>query len=81
MTRRVEYRTLDIGKPKLENNYVYRYFTIDTPDSDTLFKIIDVLEEWYQDLKLRKIERIDKADCSKYSFNELFDTIECKADM
>ena len=81
MTRRVEYRTLDIGKPKLENNYVYRYFTIDTPDSDILFKIIDVLEEWYQDLKLRKIERIDKVDCSKYSFNELFDNIECKADI
>ena len=45
MTRRIEYRTLDIGKPKLENNYVYRYFTIDTPDSDILFKIIDLLEE------------------------------------
>lgn len=81
MTRRVEYRTLDIGKPKLEKNYVYRCFTIDTSSSDILFKIFDLLEEWYQDLKLRKIERLDKVDCSKYSFNELFDTNECKADI
>lgn len=66
MQRKVEYETMDKDlNPEwhavylIDNNYVKRELIIDTPDSDTLFRVIDILEEWYQDLRLRKIERLD----------------------
>lgn len=58
MERRIDYETLDKGWWDC-NIYVWRTFTIDVPDKDTLFKIIDVLWEWYEELRLRKLERID----------------------
>ena len=64
MERRVDYETLDkelnhycIGW--IEKIYVQRSFTIDVPDTNTLFNIIDVLWKWYEELRLRKIERTD----------------------
>ena len=66
MEWKVEYETMDKelnpewhGVFWIDKIYVIRELTIDTPDSDTLFRVIDVLEEWYQDLRLRKIERLD----------------------
>lgn len=66
MEWKVEYETMDKDlNPEWhavywnDKIYVIRELTIDTPDSDTLFRVIDVLEEWYQDLRLRKIERLD----------------------
>lgn len=66
MEWKVEYETMDKdlnpewhGVFWFDKIYVIRELTIDTPDSDTLFRVIDVLEEWYQDLRLRKIERLD----------------------
>ena len=70
MTRKIEYETLDEDlnpgwKWVLEwfkKIYVKRSFTIDAPNSDILFKIIDVLSEWYLELRLRKLERLDDVD-------------------
>ena len=66
MEWKVEYETLDVDlNPEwhwalwFDKIYVTREFTIDTPDSDTLFRVIDALEEWYLELRLRKIERLD----------------------
>jgi hypothetical protein len=61
MERRVDYETKDKNMSDYWSMkiYVQRSFTIDVPDKDTLFKIIDVLWEWYEELRLRKLERID----------------------
>ena len=58
MERRIDYETLDKGWGDC-NIYVRRTFTIDVPNTATLFKIIDVLWEWYEDLRLRRIERFN----------------------
>ena len=66
MQWKVEYETLDKDiNPEwywpfwINKIYVEREFTIDVPDSDTLFRVIDALEEWYLELRLRKLERIN----------------------
>lgn len=58
MERRIDYETLDKGWGDC-NIYVRRTLSIDVPNTDTLFKIIDILWEWYEDLRLRKLERIN----------------------
>lgn len=66
MQWKVEYETQDKDiNPEwhwifwIDKIYVKREFTIDVPDSDTLFRVIDALEEWYLELRLRKLERIN----------------------
>lgn len=66
MQWKVEYETMDKDfDPEwhwifwIDKIYVKREFTIDVPDSDTLFRVIDALEEWYRELRLRKLERVD----------------------
>ena len=66
MQWKVEYETQDKDiNPEwhwifwIDKIYVKRELTIDVPDTDTLFRVIDALEEWYFELRLRKIERLD----------------------
>jgi hypothetical protein len=66
MQWKVEYETQDKDiNPEwhwifwIDKIYVKREFTIDVPDTDTLFRVIDALEEWYLELRLRKLERIN----------------------
>lgn len=66
MQWKVEYETQDKDiNPEwhwifwIDKIYVKREFTIDVPDTDTLFRVIDALEEWYFELRLRKLERVD----------------------
>jgi hypothetical protein len=66
MQWKVEYETQDKDiNPEwhwifwIDKIYVKREFTIDVPDTDTLFRVIDALEEWYFELRLRKLERIN----------------------
>ena len=63
MQWKVEYETQDKDiNPEwhwifwIDKIYVKREFTIDVPDTDTLFRVIDALEEWYFELRLRKLE-------------------------
>lgn len=78
MQWKVEYETMDKDlNPEwhwifwIDKIYVKREFTIDVPDSDTLFRVIDALEEWYRELRLRKLERVDYNGIGEKDIDEI----------
>ena len=66
MQRKVEYSAMDKElNPQwhwvlwFDGIFVKRFLVVDSPDEETLFRVIKALKEWYLDFKLTKIDQIE----------------------
>ena len=63
MKRLIKYKTEDFTEGAVfgYNLYVARELEIDTPDFETLYKVMDVLEGAYSKLVIQSIENLSEA--------------------